>query len=439
LSDAARLEARAHRDTRQVAQEFLYRRITWRLLPMILACYIVSYIDRVNISFARLQMLDDLGFSETAYGLGAGIFFIGFMIFEVPSNLLLYRLGPRLWIGRIMVTWGLLCVGMLFVKSPVAFCIMRLLLGAAEAGFLPGIVYYLGQWYPRERQGRIMALLLTGAVAGGVLGGPLSGSIMGLFAGGSGLHNWQWLFLLTGIPAVLLGVAFWFSMPNTPAELSSLSRDEVAVLGDNVARDRASAGIRSSRLADGFRERNIWLLGLIALTANLGIYGVVFWTPSIVKAAGFGSYTVIGLISALPYLAAGLLMLVLGYSSDRLKERRWHIASACVLGVAGQLISVHFKLMPILTVATAGYIGCTPLIWASAANFIKDEAAAVGFALINSLAAVGAFFGPYLMGIAKDATGNTDVAVYVMSAFALLGGLIALALPEETRSHAAAR
>ncbi|WP_240162586.1 MFS transporter [Glaciimonas sp. PAMC28666] len=401
---------------------------------MLFFCYIVSYIDRINISFAKLQMLDDLHFSSAAYGLGAGIFFVGFFIFELPSNLMLYRFGVRVWIARIMVTWGVLCSGMMFIKTPEAFYIMRFLFGAAEAGFLPGVVYYVAQWYPRERHGRIISLLITGAVVGGILGGPFAGVIMDTFMDVAGLRNWQWLFLLTGIPAVALGVAFYFLMPNKPSDLKGLNEIERTLLKNNLDADNAKADHQRSKIFDALKESKVWLLGLVALTVNLGIYGVVFWTPTIIKEAGFKSYTTIGLISTLPYVAAGMAMLFLGYSSDRWRERRWHIAFACIVGAAGMLISIEFKAVPMLSilgviVATAGFIGSTPLVWAFASNFIKDKAAAAGFAIINSMGAIGGFSGPYLMGMAKDYTGNTDAALYVMVSFALLGSLIVLFLP----------
>lgn len=416
------------------AEDALYRKITWRLMPMLFICYIIAYIDRVNISFAKLQMLDDLHFSAAAYGLGAGIFFIGFFIFELPSNLLLYRYGARLWIARIMVTWGLLCSCMMLVRTPGEFYVLRFLFGAAEAGFLPGVVYYLAQWFPRERHGRIMSLLITGAVVGGMVGGPFSGAVMSMFMDVGGLRNWQWLFLLTGIPAVMLGVAFYFLMPDRPSELKSLDHRERTLLESGLATDSATAEHRSSKIIDALRGSKIWLLGSLALVVNLAIYGIVFWTPTIIQEAGFTSYSAIGLISALPYLAAGLLMLLLGYSSDHWRERRWHIALACIAGALGMFMSVEYKAVPLISIlgviaATAGFIGATPLIWAIASDFIKDKAAAAGFAIINSMGAIGGFAGPYLMGVVQERTASTDIAMYAMVAFAVFGSLIVLCLP----------
>ncbi|MFM0606710.1 MFS transporter [Paraburkholderia sediminicola] len=425
-------------DTIETARDAdLFRKVTWRLMPILFISYIVAYIDRVNIGFAKLQMLDDLHFSAAVYGFGSGVFFVGFLLFEVPSNLILYRVGARVWIARIMVTWGVISMLTLFVKTPAAFYTMRFLLGAAEAGFLPGVVYYLTQWYPKHRHGRVISLLITAAAAGGVVVGPLSGWMMDVFTDVGSLRNWQWLFLLQGIPALIVGAAVFLGLADSPSKAKWLSEAELERLLTIVEADRSGTHQRA-RIRDAFGESKVWLLGSVLIALNLGIYAVVFWTPTIIKAAGFVHYRTIGLISAIPYLASGVAMLLLGRSSDRFGERRWHIAGACVVGAVGLVFSVIFAGRPFFSIAgivlaTAAFIGATPLVWALASNFMKDRAAAAGFALMNALAALGGLFGPYLMGLAQDLTGNTAVSMLGVAACAVAGSLIVLLLPTPRR------
>lgn len=420
-------------------EDLLFRKVTRRLLPILFLSYIVAYIDRINIGFAKLQMLDDLHFSAAVYGLGSGIFFIGFLLFEIPSNLILYRVGARLWIARIMVTWGVISMLTLFVKTPTMFYVMRFLLGAAEAGFLPGVVYFLTQWYPRRRQGRIIAVLITAAAVGGIVVGPLSGWIMDAFSNVGALRNWQWLFLLQGFPAVLVGVLLWRVLDNTPQEAAWLTNDERMQLLAIVDADRAAPHQRA-RIADALRESKVWLLGAVLVALNLGIYAVVFWTPTIIKSAGFTHYSAIGLISAIPYAGAGIAMIALGRSSDHFRERRWHIAGACVAGAIGLLISIGFAgtaspwpSIAGVVLSTSAFIGATPLVWALASNFMKDRAAAAGFALMNALAALGGLFGPTLMGLAQDLTGSTEVSMLGIAACAVAGSFLVLVLPSPRR------
>jgi sugar phosphate permease len=425
-------------DSSETAQDVaLFRKVTWRLMPILFISYIVAYIDRVNIGFAKLQMLDDLHFSAAVYGFGSGVFFVGFLLFEVPSNLILYRVGARKWIARIMLTWGLISMLTLFVKTPMAFYTMRFLLGAAEAGFLPGVVYYLTQWYPKRRHGRVISLLITAAAAGGVVVGPLSGWMMEAFTNVGSLRNWQWLFLLQGIPALIVGVVVFVGLADSPRTANWLNEAQRTRLLAIVEADHSGTHQRA-RIRDAFGEGKVWLLGAVLVALNLGIYAVVFWTPTIIKAAGFADYRTIGLISAIPYLASGVAMLLLGRSSDLFGERRWHIAGACIAGAVGLVLSVVFAAKPVLSIAgvvlsTAAFIGATPLIWALASNFMKDRAAAAGFALMNALAALGGLFGPYLMGVAQDLTGNTALSMLGVAACAVAGSLIVLLLPSAQR------
>ncbi|WP_321896849.1 MFS transporter [Burkholderia cepacia] len=420
-----------------VQEDRLLRKVSKRLLPLLFVSYIIAYIDRVNLGFAKLQMLDDLHFSAAVYGLGSGIFFIGFILFEVPSNLIFYRVGARFWISRIMITWGAISIATLFVKTPEMFYVSRFLLGAAEAGFTPGVIYYLTQWYPQRRLGRVISTLIAATAVGGILVGPLSGWMMGAFENVGSLRNWQWLFLLQGAPAIVIGFMVWFFLDNSPKEAAWLDDAERAQLRAIVDADRAPEHQRA-RISDALRESRVWLLGLVLIAANLGAYSVVFWTPTIVKAAGFHQYGSIGLISAIPYATAAAGMLLLGQSSDFFRERRWHIAGACMTGALGLLISILFHSSPWLSIAgisiaTGAFVGSTPIIWAFASNFFTDRAAATCLALMNALGALGGFFGPYAMGLAQNLTGSTVVSMLAIAGWAVAGGFLILALPSPRR------
>ncbi|HUX74135.1 MAG TPA: MFS transporter [Steroidobacteraceae bacterium] len=406
----------------------LFAKISRRLLPILFVCYVIAYVDRVNIGFAKLQMMSDLHFIAEIYGFGAGVFFLAFIIFEVPSNLLLYRLGARVWIARIMVTWGIVSILMLFVKTPWSFYGLRFLLGAAEAGFLPGLIYYLTQWYPQERQGRIFSILILGAAAGGILVGPVSGWIMGRLNDFGGLRNWQWLFLIQGLPAVIMGGLLFRLLDDGPRTAVWLLPAERDYLAELLSSERAAQAPKGDIKA-ALREPKVWLLGIVMVVLNLGIYACVFWTPTIIKAAGFASYRAIGWLSMLPYIGAGLVLIGLGWSSDFFRERRWHIVGACLVGAAGLLVSGAGLSIPIMAIgglvaSTAVFIGVTPLIWALATTFITGPAAVVGFAIINALAAVGAFLGPSLMGLAQTYTGSISITFYVIAALTIAAGVV---------------
>jgi len=310
-----------------------YAKVTLRLLPFLFICYVAAYLDRVNIGFAKLQMLSDLHFSEAVYGLGAGVFFIGYFLFEVPSNMLLHRLGARLWISRIMVSWALVSAATMLVTTPTAFYVLRFLLGVAEAGFFPGIVLYLTYWYPSARRGRMNALFMTGIPIAGVLGGPLSGWIMHAFGGVHGLANWQWLFLLEALPSLALGIATPFVLPNGIRSASWLDAREKQLLEDRLAGD-PQAGSEAS-LRSVMADVRVWRLAAIYFCCMMGLYGVSFYLPTLIAAAGVDDALDVGLLTAIPYAVAVASMILLARSSDRHNERRWHLAAASIAGAAG--------------------------------------------------------------------------------------------------------
>ena len=412
----------------------IYKRITLRLIPFIFICYLFNYLDRVNVGFAKLQMLDALKFSETVYGLGAGIFFIGYVLCGVPSNLALTKFGPRRWIAVMMISWGTLSTCLMFVTTPTGFYTLRLLTGAAEAGFFPGVVLYLSQWFPSFRRGRIMALFMCAIPVSGLIGGPFSGWILSHFAAGQGgLAGWQWMFLLQGIPTVVLGALAIFLLSDSFANAKWLGAHERAVLEADHRLDAASkpASSATDSLSAVFKNPAIWAFGLIYFCIQSGVYAINFWLPSIIKSLGFSDTLVIGWISAIPYLLAAVFMLLVGRSADLHKERRWHLVVPMLMGAVGLVIAVNFAAHPAiailgLTIATMGALTGLPMFWPVPTAMLSAGAAAGGLALINSMGQMAGFLSPYLVGFVKDATGSTDAALYFLAAVIVGGSLLAL-------------
>lgn len=409
----------------------IYKRVTLRLLPFLFICYFFAYLNRVNVGFAKLQMASDLQFSEAVYGLGAGIFFIGYFLFEVPSNLMLRKVGARRWIARIMLTWGVLSVAMMFVTTPTSFYIVRFLLGAAEAGFFPGIILYLTYWYPSVRRGRITAIFMAAIPVSGLIGAPLSGLILDLAQGG-GLHGWQWLFLIEGVPTVLLGVAVLFLLPNGPQDSKWLTDAERTHITQDLANDTQAH--TSQDFGAALKDSKVWILSLIYFCIQMGVYAISFWLPTIVKTLGFASASTIGWISAVPYLAATFFMLYLGRSADLRRERRWHLIVPLLMGGVGLAGSVVFATSPalailFLTIATMGFFTALPMFWPLPSAFLGGTAAAGGLALINSFGNLAGFCSPYLVGWVKDATASTDIALFILMGGALLGAILVLTIP----------
>jgi D-galactonate transporter len=415
-----------------------YRKATWRLIPFIFICYLFNYLDRVNVGFAKLEMLDALKLSETVYGLGAGIFFIGYVTSGVPSNLILHKLGARRWIAVMMVLWGGLSAAMMFVTGPASFYVLRFLTGVAEAGFFPGIVYYFTNWFPSAKRGQVMALFMSAIPVSGLVGGPLSGWMLGHFAGGQGgLAGWQWLFLLQGLPTMLLGVAVFFYLSDGLRHASWLSDEEKAAMQqalDADERGRLSGSHAVHSFAQVLRNGHVWLLGLVYFSIQMGVYAINFWLPSIIKALGFANPVTVGWLSALPYLFAGVFMVVVGRSADVRRERRWHLSVPMAMALVGLLLAANFShnvviVMIGLTLATMGALTGLPMFWPLPAAFLGSAAAAGGLALINSLGQVAGFISPFLVGWIKDSTGSTDVALYILSGVLLLGAVLVMTVP----------
>ena len=428
-----------------VAPDRLAARIAWRVLPLLFVSYVVAYVDRINVGFAKLHIRDALGVSEqvfgTAYGFGAGLFFLGYFLFEVPSNLILQRVGARVWIARIMIVWGFVSAATMFVNSTGTFYAMRFLLGLAEAGFFPGILLYLTYWFPaRERAKTIATFAIAGLVAG-VIGSPMSGAILGL-NGAWGLAGWQWLFLLESIPAVVLGFVVLFVLPNGPADVRWLTQEEKQVLQERLSREAAEAGAdRRSHLAAAFTSSRVWLLCLLYFLFNVGGYGYEMWLPSIVKGFSGQSDFVVGLIAAIPYLAAGVAMFFAGRHSDRTGERRGHVAVAALVAALGFAIAGSVRspwlAMGGLTLAFMGLKSTMGPFWALGTSFLSGTAAAGGIAFINSVGNLGGFVGPTLVGVIRDRTGSNTSALFVLGGSLLLMGVFALLIrdrPGRTRT-----
>lgn len=416
----------------QSFEEATYRKVAWRLIPLLLVCYVVAYLDRVNVGFAKLQMMDELGFSNTIYGLGAGIFFIGYFLFEVPSNIVLHKVGARVWIGRIMITWGILSAAMMYVSSPTMFYVMRFMLGIAEAGFFPGIILYLTYWYPADRRGRMTAMFMTGIALSGVIGGPLSGAIMKHAHGANGWSGWQWMFLLEGLPAMLLGVIVILVLKDRIVDAPWLTDEEKALLAKNIAAEEATKEDHNVLKVMG--SGRVWLCAAIYFSYVMGLYGVSFWMPTIIKAMGYADPLDVGLISTIPYGVSVVVMLLVARSADRSGERRWHVAIPGLVGAIGLALSVVWAKDSVLAIAAltlglSGIMATLPLFWSLPTAFLSGAGAAAGIALINSLGNLSGFASPYAVGWLKDATGSTDAGVYVLAIGMVVGALLTLSVP----------
>jgi MFS transporter, ACS family, tartrate transporter len=433
LSAACASPALPSRTSEYDLQNATLRIVSRRLLPFLFILYITCFLDRVNVGFAALQMNQDLRFGPAVYGFGAGIFFISYALFEVPSNLILARAGARVWIARIMITWGLIAAGMMFVRGPLAFYSMRFLLGIAEAGFFPGIIYYLGLWFPATVRARMIGRFVIAIPLSAVIGGPLSGALLGL-TGHLGLAGWQWLFLLEGLPAVGLGIAVLLYLPDGPGDAKWLMPEQQSwlMVQLDAERDRCSAQ-HGHDIAEALANPIVWQLGLLAfLSMSLGQYALSLWLPQIIRRfAGLTDFEV-GTLVAVPNLAAALGILVVAAHSDRTGERCWYIAAtsfAAAVGLVGAAfadsatISVMF-----FSVALSGLLSAHGPFWTLPSKFLTGAAAAGGIALINSLANLSGFVGPYAVGLLAGAHGNFHTGLLVLALVPLGGMALALRL-----------
>jgi len=405
-----------------------YHKVDVRLLPFLFLCYILAYLDRVNVGFAKLQMLKELSMSDAAFATGAGIFFIGYFFFEVPSNVLLKKFGARMWIARIMISWGVISACMIFVKGEWSFYGMRFLLGLAEAGFFPGVIFYLTLWYPSKLRASRTAWFVAAIAVSGVVGNPVSGWIMDKLSGAMNLAGWQWLFLSEGIPSVIVGIWVIFYLDSSIEEAKWLTAEDKALLASNlIAEDKQKT---EHKLTDAFKSGKVWVLCAIYFTLMIGLYGIAFWLPTIVKAFGIKGYLGVGLITAIPYGVAVIGMILLSVHSDKTGERRLHYVFNVTAGAIGLVLSGVFASNPVwaivfLSIGTLGVIGSMPLFWPLPSAFLAGTAAAAGIGIVNSVGNLGGYFGPNIPIWAKLISSDRSAALYIIAGILMIGAFLA--------------
>ncbi|MBV8437815.1 MAG: MFS transporter, partial [Silvibacterium sp.] len=418
----------------------IIRRVFWRLIPFLFVLYVCAYLDRVNLSFAALSMRRDLGFSDTVYGAGAGLFFISYALFEIPANLILLRLGPRRWMAIIMVAWGIVSSAMALIHSPFGFYLLRFLLGVAEAGFFPGIILCLTRWFPAAHRARAFALFITAAPAAGIIGAPVSTLLLRL-DGLAHLAGWKWLFLGEGTPSIILGIATFFVLTDSPEEAHWLSPSEREWLVAEVSAHAHQA--HATHLGHAFRSLAVWLLAAIYFAMSVAFYALTLWLPIVVKKlTAAGDLSVIAL-TTVPYILAAVCMLLVARSSDLTGERKWHLTVSLIVAALAFIASAALT-TPILSLiaiflATGFVWGTVAPFWTFPAFLLRGTAAAAGIAFVNSVGAVGGFTGPYIMGLASDLTHSFRAALFVTGALLILAAIIASRLKAPPRIPAPAR
>ena len=420
-----------------------YRKVIWRLMPFLFLCYILAYVDRVNVGFAKLQMQQDLGMSDSVYGLGAGIFFIGYFFFEVPSNVIMQKVGARRWIGPIMIVWGVVSACTMLVRGATSFYVMRFLLGIVESGFFPGVILYLTFWFTGRHRARMVAAFMSAVPLSGVIAGPISGWILKSMTGTGHLAAWQWLFLVEGIPSFLAGVVTLYFLTDTPAKATWLGSAEKRLILDRLQEEdeqkRRAGG--SHKFSDAFRNPAVWLLCIVYFGLSSGNYGIGFWLPQVIKDSITSNPLTIGWITVIPWGAAAIAMILVGRHSDATGERRWHFAISCLLVAAGFAASAIPGIpgparVAALTVATVGIMCSFAVFWALPTAILSGTAAAAGIAWINSVGNLGGWVSPYVVGTIRDRMHSMTPALALLSAVALVAALVGLVV---TRPHRAAR
>ncbi|WP_419803839.1 MFS transporter [Terriglobus sp.] len=433
----------------------VYRKIAWRLIPYIFVLYILAYLDRVNVGFAALEMKRDLHLTDSVYGFGAGIFFLGSSLFDLPSNLALNKVGARKWIARIMITWGIIATAMMFVKGAHSFYVMRFFLGVSEAGFFPGMILYLSAWFPSQQRANAVARFMTATAIAGVIGAPISSGLLKL-EGAAGLHGWQWLFLVEGVPTFLMGISVLFVLRDKPDDASWLSGEEKRWLDAELERDRKEGGASEHHsLGDAFRTPMVWVLAGIFFLDQIGVYTVNLWLPLMLNGLLHGGGAAGSALSSqdasyiarwtvIPYLAATVFMVLIGWTSDRTGERRWHIAGCLALSAVGFGLSAatHSFALTLfaMTLAAMGYWSIMGPFWALPTRVLSGQAAAGGVAIITMVGGVGGFSGPFLTGRLKDMTHSFTAGLLVIGGLALLGAVLCALLkrqgqPQENAMH----
>jgi ACS family tartrate transporter-like MFS transporter len=404
-------------------------RLVWRVMPFLFLLYIVAYLDRINVSFAWLQMRGQLGLSDRVYGRAAGMFFAGYFFFQLPSNLVLEKFGVRRWISGLMVTWGVISCLMIFIRGPVSFYGMRFLLGAAEAGFFPGMILYMKRWFPANARGRAVAWFMTANPIAGIVGSPISGALLGL--SGRGLSGWQWMFLMEGVPAIFLGAAVFWALADSPREAAWLKGEERDWLLDRLAREQqAESVLQKGNFWEVLIAPRIWGLSLVYFGVSTTMYGVTLWLPSVIQSlSGLGNFAT-GLVAVLPFLVTAIAMVLVGMHSDRTGERRWHTAIPAFVG-AGGLVAAGYGTSTVVVVACIGLgLVCAESMvgpfWAMATSRMAGLSAAAGIAVINSLANLGGYYGPDIIGFFRKLNGGFRGGLLAIGATLAISGTVAL-------------
>ncbi|BBO59515.1 MFS transporter [Mycoavidus sp. B2-EB] len=411
----------------------IYHKINWRILSLLTLGYIFAYMDRVNIAFAKLHMQQDIGLSEAAYGLAAGILFIGLMLFEIPSNLLLLKIGARKIFSRIMILWGLTSVAMLFVHDAYSFYVLRFLLGVFEAGYFPGVIFYLTYWYSEARTARAISFIMCAGAIAGITAGPLSTWLMTHMANVWILKGWQWMFLIEGLPCIVLGLIIIAYLDDTPAQAKWLSAEEKTLLNADLAK-RHVIPTSYHRMHHVFKDKRFYAMALCYLSFLAGIYAINFWMPTLLREASSASsisLTQIGLLSAIPYAVSIITMVVLGYTSDRYLERRWHTTLLMLISALGLCATTSNNLIIALisiTLTTASLFTVSVVFWAMASDYLKGKLAAGSIAILDVIGLTGCFLSPVVIGRLKDVTGSLQAGLFVIAGLVLAGGIAIAAL-----------
>ena len=408
----------------------LYSAISWRILPLLFMVYGLGYIDRVNVSFAQLSMRDSLHFDDQIYGFGAGILFVGYFLFEIPSNLILTRIGGRLMLSMIMAFWGVASACTAFIDSPSQFYLIRFLIGVFEAGLFPGIVFYLGHWYPANRKARILALLLISGLAASVMSGPVSGAILQYWRNVQGLENWQWLFILEGLPSLIFAGILFLTLCDHPRDAGWLSESEIASIESAIHADDRQKADLTQKAPSVFGDPTVYLLAVGLFAVLSGYYAVTFWMPGIIASRGVTDMVSVGTLTIIPNVVAGLAMILNSRHSDKTGERRYHFMVPLLIGAAGLLLSISTDDLAVtlfaFSVAFSGVMSAFPIFWAIATDYLPMRSAAVGIAFINSLGAISGFVSPYIVGSIKKGTGSFFMAFLLVAIVMIIGALVLL-------------
>jgi MFS family permease len=417
--------------------ETVYQKVTRRVVPLLFVCYLLAYLDRINIGYAQLQMRSELNFSDAVYGLGASMFFVGYVLFEVPSNVILKKIGARKTMLRIMLCWGAVSMSTMFVASPLEFYVARFFLGVFEAGFFPGILFYLTLWFPADRRARIVAFFMAATVAAGMISGPVSGYILQNMNGVHGLQGWQWMFLLEGFPSVLLGIVSYLSLDDGPSDARWLSTAEKHAITRDLAEGSRDIPEESVSHREAFRSMAVYRLSALYFSMSCAAYALSFWMPSLIERAGTVGMQRIGSISIIPY-ACGVLAMI-GYSrhSDRTRERRWHFAFAVLLGAVALALcnwteGMLWTSVALISVSLAAVISSFPVFWAVATSVLRKESAAVGIAIITSLGGVAGIICPYAIGLIKTSTGSLNYGLYCCSGILVVSSAVMLRMKTDS-------